>query len=61
MGWMKQHRADPTGVDVRAIIVAHDTTDRLRAAVLPHRNISVYTYQFSVVLMPVITEMKAEG
>jgi hypothetical protein len=53
---MKQHRADPTGVDVRGIIVAHDTTDRLRAAVLPHGNISVYTYQFFVALTPVVTE-----
>jgi RecB family endonuclease NucS len=57
MGWMKQHRADPASVNVRGIIIAHDTTARLRAAVLPHGNISVYTYQFSVALTPVIMEM----
>jgi hypothetical protein len=57
MGWMKQHRADPTGVGVRGIIVAHNITARLRAAVLPHGNISVYTYQFSVALTPVVMEM----
>jgi hypothetical protein len=57
MGWIKQHRADPTGVDVQGMIVAHEATARLRAAVLPHRNISVYTYQFSVALTPVITEV----
>lgn len=61
MGWIMQHRADPTGVGVRGIIVAHEATDRLRAAVLPHANISVYTYQFSVALTPVVTEMKAKG
>lgn len=57
MGWMKQYRADPAGVGVRGIIVAHDITARLRAAVLPHGNISVYTYQFSVALTPVVMEM----
>jgi hypothetical protein len=57
MGWIKQHRADPTGVDVRGIIVAHEATARLRAAILPHANISVYTCQFSVALTPVITEV----
>ena len=59
MGGIKQQRADPTGVGVRGIIVAYEATDRLRAAVLPHTNISVYTYQFSVALTPVVTEMKA--
>jgi len=57
MGWIKQHRADPAGVGVRGIIVAHDITARLRAAVLPHKNIRVYTYQFSVMLTPVVMEM----
>jgi hypothetical protein len=57
MGWMKQHRADPIGVDVRGIIVAHNITDRLRAAVLPHGNIRVYTYQFSVALTPAVMQM----
>jgi Endonuclease NucS len=61
MGWIKQYRADPTGVGVRGIIVAYDTTDRLPAAVLPHANIGVYTYQFSVALTPVVTELKAKG
>jgi hypothetical protein len=57
MGWIKQHRADPTGVDVQGMIIAHEATARLQAAVLPHANISVYTYQFSVALTPVITEV----
>lgn len=57
MGWTKQHWADPAGVSVRGIIVAHDITARLRAAVLPHGNMSVYTYQFSVALTPVVMEM----
>jgi RecB family endonuclease NucS len=60
MGWIKQHRADPTGVGVLGVIVAHEATDRLRAAVLPHANISVYTYQFSVALTPDSTEMQAK-
>jgi hypothetical protein len=42
---------------VRGIIVAHNITSRLRAAVLPHGNISLYTYQFSVALTPVVMEM----
>ncbi|MGH7139092.1 MAG: endonuclease NucS domain-containing protein [Pirellulales bacterium] len=50
MGWVKQHRADHEGVGVRGIIVAHEATERLRSAVLPHPNISLYTYQFSVAL-----------
>lgn len=54
MGWIKLHRADHSDVGVRGIIVAHEATDRLRSAVLPHPNISLYTYQFSVALAPVI-------
>jgi hypothetical protein len=61
MGWIKQHRADPAGVSVRGIIVAYNITARLRAAVLPHGNISVYTYQFSVALTPDVMAMKAMG
>jgi hypothetical protein len=61
MGWIKQQRADPTGVGVRGIIVAYEATNRLRAAVLPHANIGVYTYQFSVALTPVVTELPARG
>jgi RecB family endonuclease NucS len=57
MGWIKQYWAEPADVGVRGVIVAHDATDRLQAAVLPHGNISLYAYQFSVVLTPVATEM----
>lgn len=58
MGWIKQRRADHEGVSVRGIIVAHEATDRLRSAVLPHPNISLYTYQFSVALAPVVATAK---
>ncbi len=54
MGWIKQHWADHQGVGVLGIIVAHEATDRLRSAVLPHPNISLYTYQFSLALAPVV-------
>lgn len=54
MGWIKKHRADHDGVGVRGVIVAHEATERLRSAVLPHANISLYTYQFSVTLAPVV-------
>jgi hypothetical protein len=60
MGWIKQSRADHEGVSVRGIIVAHDATDRLRSAVLPHPNITLYTYQFSVALAPVVATAKAD-
>lgn len=52
MGWIKQQRAGPAGVGVRGIIVAHEATDRLQAAASAHDTITVYTYQFSVVLLP---------
>jgi hypothetical protein len=45
---------------VRGIIVAHEATARLRSAVLPHPNISLYTYQFSVALAPVVATAKAD-
>jgi hypothetical protein len=57
MGWIKQYWAEPAGVGVRGIIVAHEATDRLQAAVLPHESVSVYTYQLSVALTPVTTEL----
>jgi hypothetical protein len=60
MGWIKQRRADREGVGVRGIIVAHEATARLRSAVLPHPNISLYTYQFSVALAPVVATAKAD-
>jgi len=60
MGWIKQRRADHEGVGVRGIIVAHGATDRLRSAVLPHPNISLFTYQFSVALAPVVATAKAD-
>jgi hypothetical protein len=60
MGWIKQHRADHEGVGVRGIIVAHEATERLRSAVLPHPNISLYTYQFSVALAPVVATLQKE-
>ncbi|MBI3467149.1 MAG: DUF1016 family protein [Planctomycetes bacterium] len=59
MGWIKQHRADHEG-GVRGIIVAHEATERLRSAVLPHPTISLYTYQFSVTLAPVVATLQKE-
>ena len=59
MGWIKQHRADPRKVGVRGIIVAHEATDRLRSAVLPHPNITLFTYQFSMALLPVELQTQA--
>jgi hypothetical protein len=60
MGWIKQRRADHEGVGVRGIIVAHEATDRLRSAVLPHPTISLYTYQFSVSLAPVVATVQQD-
>ena len=53
MGWVMEHRASPAKVGVRGIIVAHEISERLEAAARPHENISLYTYHFSVTLMPV--------
>jgi hypothetical protein len=50
MGWIKQHRAEPVGVDVRGIIVAHEATQRLRMAVSTHENIDLYEYRFTIAL-----------
>jgi hypothetical protein len=60
MGWIKERRADHEGVGVRGIIVAHEAADRLRSAVLPHPTISLYTYQFSVALAPVVATGQPE-
>lgn len=59
MGWIKQYRADHEGVGVRGVIVAHEATERLRSAVLPHPNISLYMYQFSVALAAVALQAQA--
>jgi len=53
MGWIAEHRAASAGVGVRGVIIAHEITEKLRAAVLPHDNIDVYEYRFSVTLLPV--------
>jgi hypothetical protein len=37
------------------VIAAHAVTDRLHSAVTPHANISLYTYQFAVMLSLVVT------
>lgn len=58
MGWITQHRAGHEGIGVRGVIVAHEATDRLCSAVLPHPNISLYTYQFSVAMAPVALERR---
>ena len=60
MGWIKQHRADKEAVAVRGVIVAHEATLRLHSAVLPHPNISLYMYQFSVALVPVVATAKVD-
>jgi len=53
MSWIKEHRAGPTGVGVRGIIVVHDVTPKLRAAALAHLNVELYTYDLAVTLQPV--------
>jgi hypothetical protein len=60
MGWIKQRRADQEKVGVKGIIVAHEATDRLRWAVLPHPTISLYTYKFSVSLAPVVATVQQD-
>ena len=52
MGWIKEHRATPAGVGVRGIIVVHEITPRLRAAVAGHGNVQVYTYELAIALQP---------
>jgi Endonuclease NucS len=53
MGWIKEHRAGPTGVSVRSIIVVHEVTPKLRAAALAHDNVQLYTYNLAIALHPV--------
>ncbi len=48
MGWAAEHKAAPTGVGVRGIIVVHELTPKLRAAAVAHRNIEVYRYELHV-------------
>jgi hypothetical protein len=50
MGWAAEHKAAPQNVGVRGIIVVHELTPKLRAAVLAHRNIEVYRYELKVAL-----------
>lgn len=50
MGWIKEHRADPTGVGVRGVIVVHEITPRLRAAVMPLPMVDLFTYELAVSL-----------
>jgi len=52
MGWIKEHRADPSGVGVRGIIVVHEVTPRLRAAVLSLANVELYNYRLAIDLRP---------
>lgn len=52
MGWIKEHRADPGRVDVRGIIVVHEVTPRLRAAVLSLANVELYNYRLAIDLRP---------
>lgn len=53
MGWVAEHRVAAAGVGVRGVIIAHEITEKLRAAVLPHDNIDVYEYRFTVTLRPI--------
>jgi hypothetical protein len=50
MGWAGEHKATPQNVGVRGIIVVHELTPKLRAAVVAHRNIEVYRYELTVAL-----------
>ena len=53
MGWIKEHRAGPTGVGMRGVIVVHEVTPKLRAAALAHENVQLYTYNVAIALHPV--------
>ncbi len=53
MGWITENQAAAAGIGVRGVIIAHEITEKLRAAVLPHANIDVYEYRFTVSLRPV--------
>ncbi|MBI2825952.1 MAG: DUF1016 family protein [Planctomycetia bacterium] len=50
MGWIAEHRAAPTGVGVRGIVVVHEVTPRLRSAALPLTMVDLYTYDVAVSL-----------
>lgn len=54
MGWVKEHRATPKGVAVRGIIVVHEVTPKLRAAVLPLSIVALFTYEVAVAVSPVV-------
>ena len=53
LGWIKEHRADPTSVGVRGIIVVHEVTPKLRSAALPLAIVDLYTYELAIALRPV--------
>ena len=53
MGWIKEHRTTPDKVGVRGIIVVHEVSPRLRAAVLPLSIVDLYTYDLAIALRPV--------
>jgi len=53
MGWIKEHRATVKGVEVRGIIVVHEVTPKLRAAVLPLSIVELFTYEVAVAVNPV--------
>lgn len=52
MGWIAEHRAVSLSVGVRGVIIAHEITEQLHAAVLANDNIDVYEYGFSVTVRP---------
>lgn len=52
MGWIKEHRADPSRVGVRGIIVVHEVPPRLRAALLSLANVELYNYRLAIDLRP---------
>jgi len=53
MGWIKQHRADHEGVGVRGISVAREISDRLRSSSVALPTVSIYTYEFAVIIQPI--------
>jgi hypothetical protein len=53
MGWIKEHRATPTSVGVRGVIVVHEVTPKLRSAVIPLSIVDLYTYELEIALRPV--------
>jgi hypothetical protein len=53
MGWIKEHRALPTCVGVKGIIVVHEVTPKLRSAIIPLSIVDLYTYDLAIALRPV--------